>query len=518
MTTRRGFLQTLGVAAQSGPHTATRPNILLVMTDQHRAGLTRGSGFALDTMPAVDRLASGGVGFDRAYATAPLCVPSRVSMLTGRWPHAHRIRENAGVNHVFFEKDLFQIARENGYRIGLAGKNHSHVTPERLDFCRLYSHAGGWKAPNATAAIHEYDAWLANLNSHLSEKPSPFPLEAQLPYRIVSDASEFLDNAGQQPFLLWVSFPEPHPPYQTPQPYYDMFPPETVPTSDPGPEALAKKSFKYRWFRALQEYVTPGSDEQERRMQSVYLGTLRLIDDQIGRLLTHLERRKLLANTIVIFTADHGDYFGEYGLWRKGVEMPESLIRIPMIWSGWGIKGGNSRHQAHVSNADIMPTLCEAMGTPLPKGTQGRSLWPLLTGRAYPQEEFRSVYAEVGIGGLHYDERDNPSFEIALTRREGSRLSFDGLNEVTQSGFQKMVRMGDWKLLFDMMGAGQLYNLAVDPYELNNRYGDPAVAVHQMRLLEELLTWNIRTQDSLPTARYRTKWAERNWYAPYRRR
>jgi arylsulfatase A-like enzyme len=81
----------------------------------------------------------------------------------------------------------------------------------------------------------------------------------------------------------------------------------------------------------------------------------------------------------------------------------------------------------------------------------------------------------------------------------------------------KMVRMGDWKLTFDMMGSGVLYHLPSDPLELKNRYNDPAAAPDRMRLMAELLAWNIRTQDNLPTAAYQAKWARHNWYAPYRR-
>src|SRR3546814_1191628 len=103
-----------------------------------------------------------------------------------------------------------------------------------------------------------------------------------------------------------------------------------------------------------------------------------------------------------------------------------------------------------------------------------------------------------------------------------NRLSGDTLNKVTQSGNAKMVRMGEWKLIYDMMGYGQLYHLPTDPHELNNRFGQPDVAREQAALMAELTMWTIRTQDSLPTGpqnrKYQTKWARpHNWYAPYRR-
>ena len=107
---------------------------------------------------------------------------------------------------------------------------------------------------------------------------------------------------------------------------------------------------------------------------------LRLIDDQVDRLMRNLETSGTLRNTIVVYLADHGDYFSDYGLMRKGVELPEVLTRIPMVWAGPGVQPQKGQH-AFVSIADVMPTLCEAMGAPFPAGTQGRSLWPLLRAR-----------------------------------------------------------------------------------------------------------------------------------------
>ena len=153
-----------------------------------------------------------------------------------------------------------------------------------------------------------------------------------------------------------------------------------------------------------------------------------------------------------------------------------------------------------------MPTLCEAIGVEIPHGVQGRSLWPLLQGKDYPEEEFRSIYSGVGFGGLYYDESYPMPYRLAETPPKGANgegpptalWNIDELNPVTQSGTMKMVRMGDWKLIYDMMGYGQLYNLSSDPCELKNLFGDPSVATEQLRMVEELLMWTIRYQDTLP--------------------
>jgi arylsulfatase A-like enzyme len=504
-------------AADLNPQPAAAgPNILVIMADQHRAGLTRRSGFPLDTMPNLDRLAETGVAFERAYTTAPLCVPARVSMLTGRWPHAHRVRQNSAPHAAVFEKDLFQVAKAKGYRTGLAGKNHSYLDASRLDFWHEYSHLSGWKPAGGSKELDEYDAWMEHLNHGVSLTANPFPAELQYPYRIVSDAIEYIDSAGSQPFALWVSFPEPHNPYQVSKPYFDLFPPQDVPERSVGPEVLKAKGFKWEWLGQLENRFYPGYNDYWRRTRSNYLGMLRLIDDQIGRLLGHLKAKGLSEKTIVVYLSDHGDYFCDYGLMRKGVGTPEVLTRIPMIWSGPGI-GARTGHPAFVSTADVMPTLCEAIGAPIPRGAQGRSLWPMLQGQEYPESEFESVYTEVGFGGMYYDASDriNPNWGT-IPGVAGAIPSFDELDPVTQCGNVKTIRRGNWKLNRDMMGNGELYNVAKDYYELTNLYDDPGSKQIRDQLIAELLIWTIRTQDDLPVAAYPPKWPVRNWYALYR--
>ncbi len=484
----------------------------MIMADQLRAGLTRAGGFPLDTMPGLDQMSARGVSFERAYTTAPLCVPARISLLTGRWPHAHRVRQNSAADSAIFEKDIFHVCRELGYRTGLSGKNHSHLTPSRVDFWRPFSHLNGWMPDRAPKEDVAFEQWMKHLNHGTGQDATPFPVETQFPYRIISSAIEFINGAKNDPFALWVSFPEPHNPYQIPKPYFDMFPPAEVPKRDVDADALKSKSFRWQWLQQLEQRTYPGYDEHWRRTRSNYLGMMRLIDDQVARLMSHLDSSGKARNTIVVFLADHGDFFCDYGLERKGVDLPEVLTRIPMTWSGWRIKP-QTKLPAFVSTADVLPTLCEAIGAEIPFGNQGRSLWPMLTANEYPKSEFESIYAEAGFGGLSYGPRD------AIPTNSGrggggpdAIPTYDELNSVTQSGTMKMVRTGDWKLVFDMMGNGELYNIARDPYELRNLWGNSEVADIERRLVVELLRWTIRTQDDLPRAAYVPKRAAHGWY------
>jgi len=474
------------------------PNIVVIMTDQQRADVSAREGFPLDTTPFLDSLACQGSWFDRAYTAVPICSPARASFLTGRFPSAHRVRSNYNSPDVFYDKDLFDVAKEKGHATALIGKNHSYLSARHVDYFSSYWHTGGSARTDEERA---FDDWLDSLNHRVTTEPTPFPLECQLPHRIVSEAQTWIRSLRNRPFTLWLSFPEPHNPYQVPEPYFSMFPPETLPPNHTGREALAAKGFKWRWYERLCERAFPGYEAFIPRARANYFGLLRLLDDQIARFVGFLQQEGLWEDTLLVFVSDHGDFVGEYGLTRKGLELPEVLTRVPLFFVGTGVHASATPHPAHVSLVDVMPTLCEAMGMPLPSGVQGRSLWPLLTGQDYPEGEFSSVYAEQGFGGLDYDEGDDPSEVVHCWDFDSERPSFDELNSFTQSGTMRMVRKGKWKLVFDMMGRAQLFDLKRDPFELVNLYNRPEQADAQREMLAELLTWTLRMQDPLPLPR-----------------
>lgn len=484
------------------PPRSDRPDVLLIMTDQHRTGFTRRTGCPLDTMPTLDRLAGQGTAFDLAYTSYPACVPARTSLLTGRFPTAHRVRQNSNAEHAYYQQDLLDVLRKQGYRLSFSGKPHMHPGPADFDhYAGPYMHTTG---PERTEQDAAFDAWLDDLDHGVADRPTPFPLETQLPYRITSDAIAAIDAApADQPAFWWVSFPEPHNPYQVPEPYFDLFPPEAVPDRWAGPESIEAKGRGYRWLRRLVEEKRPGYDDHWRRYRSNYLGMLRLIDDQLARLLDHLGPR--LENTVVIFVSDHGDYLGDYGLQRKGAGLSEALTRIPFQFTGPGIAGGAVREEP-VSLVDVLPTLCELVGAEIPAGVQGRSLLPLLAGEPSPEQEFSSMIVELGYGGVPYSDDDRPPLHF-----DYSGPQFDELNSVTQSGGARMIRRGDHKLIMDVDGNGELYDLRVDPAELQNRFLDPELAAVREELTRLLLRWTIRVADDLPAGTYRPKTAEHNW-------
>jgi arylsulfatase A-like enzyme len=417
------------------------------MTDQQRVGLTAGErpfGTATtcpNTMPTLDRIMAHGTRFDQAYTSSPICVPARTSLLTGRFPSAHGVRQNSNVQHAHFEKDLLGVLREAGYSLHFSGKPHMYPQPEDFD-----SYHGPFfhdSSPQGTPEQQAFDQWLQDLDHGVGARPTPFPVRCQYPSRIVDGAIEAVDaaSASDGPFFLWASFPEPHNPYQVPEPYFSMFE-DQVPERILGPEVLDESGidWRFRWLRAVEEGKRPDLDTQWHRLRANYLGMLRLIDDQIARLMDHLGDRS--EDTIVVFLADHGDFLGEYGLQRKGAALPESLVRIPLMMAGPGIR--EQRRDELVSIVDVLPTLCELVDQPLPRGVQGRSLAPLLAregvepdGADAPSAEFDSIIAELGYGGLSYREQDRPGLHFSYDGH-----SFDELNTVTMSGGLRMVREG----------------------------------------------------------------------------
>src|SRR6185437_10304484 len=128
------------------------------------------------------------------------------------WPEATHVRMNLDPKDAYYPKHVYHVAKEQGYRTGLAGKNHTFLKPADLDFWRAYMHWGGWKPENAPKEYFEYDKWMRSLEADAALSPTPFPIEVSYPYRIVSDAIDFIDQSGNEPFLLQVGFPEPHDP------------------------------------------------------------------------------------------------------------------------------------------------------------------------------------------------------------------------------------------------------------------------------------------------------------------
>ena len=491
------------------------PNIVIIMSDQQRADLCGREGFPLEITPFVDSLAYRNAWFDKAYTSMPASSPARCSMFTGRYPSVTDVRTNHNLADISYGTDMLQVLREAGYTTALIGKNHAYLKPRDMDYWSAYGHWG--KARPVTAAEKSTAEFLNEEAQGQWLEPSPIPLEEQQPYKIVDEAIGWIGTQAAQdrPFFAWVSFPEPHNPFQVCEPYYSMFSPDKLPATDSDRAALKFKDPSYGILAELEDTSCPDLAEDLPRLRGNYMGMIRLIDDQIRRLVNAAKEQGIYDNTIFIILSDHGDYCGEYGLIRKGAGLSDYLARIPMVWAGYGIANdGPEPLGACVSITDIFPTLCTAIGADIPLGVQGRSLWPMHTGGTYPEREFSSITVQRGFGGeaVPLDSTLTFAEEGALT--EGKVASFDELNTWTQSGTSRMVRKGDWKLIIDSYGSGELYNLEKDPSELENLFYARKYREVRDDLMIELLTWELRLQDPLPvpSRRYHFRTNEYNYH------
>ena len=274
------------------------PNIVLIIVDQFRADATKLEGFELDTTPFLDSLAQTGVWFNRAYCASPACIPSRTSLMTGRFPNATHVRSNMNLKDAYFKQDLYQVLKSAGYSTALIGKNHTYLQPDMMDYWKEYSHLNVIKPENVEEK--KFEAFLRSTNFYMEEGPAPFPASMQQPARMVKDAKNWVGSVKNgKPFFLYLSFPEPHNPYQVSEPYYSMFPPESLPPLKAGEEVLADKGNKWVLQKEMERMGYPNFEKNIPRIRSNYYGMMRLIDDELKNFVNYLKQENKYDNNVL---------------------------------------------------------------------------------------------------------------------------------------------------------------------------------------------------------------------------
>ncbi|MDH7570507.1 MAG: sulfatase-like hydrolase/transferase [Armatimonadota bacterium] len=425
---------------------ARQPNILFMMTDHTNAqALAPGSQCRT---PNLSALAAQGMRFHRFYTTNAICSPARASLMTGLFPSTHGMwdcthtqrREWVDVPAERFTYFSHQLAAA-GYYNAYFGKWHVEQSNRLEDF--------GW---------HEYDVRVTSARA----KPMPgtevrVPKEGYRDYILagVSDDAatrthpavdrgiEFLRRyaaAGEdRPFCCFVSASEPHDPYVPPRRFFEQYPLDSIRLSPTLREEPTGKPEVIRRMRLVWEGLT---DADWRKVCACYWATISYMDSEFGRLLQALRDTGLYENTIVVFTSDHGDMQGAHGLVTKGVGTSyEPVYNIPLILRVPGMSGGCEETEALASMVDLAPTLLDLCGAPPLPNAQGRSLRPVLEGRANP-DAWQDAYAEFF----------------------GQRFVYT----------QRIVWHQNWKYVFSPGGVDELYNLADDPHERHNLAEEPA--------------------------------------------
>jgi len=491
-----------------------RPNILLVMSDQMKATASHLYGNVFCQTPSLAKLAQEGVCFQLAFTPHPLCVPARVSLWTGQYPHSHGARRN----ETFMPPETrhaFRIWRDEGYQVGLIGKNHCFVEADDLAlfdvWCEI-SHTGiprnavnkglAWpRSLDSIARAHSVRRDMPAVSPRFSYAATDFPLEDYSSALIARQTEIYLEQHASgahdgAPFALWVSFPDPHEPYEAPRRYWDMFAADRIQlppgrdgefSGQAGSEFVAPERNRVLYHMLGMEDDGP---EDVRGMLAAYYGVVRFVDDSVGRIVSALDRLGLRDNTIVVFCSDHGDFSGEHGMQCKGGVFYDALTRIPLIMSWPGHLPQGEVDESMANLVDIVPTLLHLQGLEAPRAMHGQPL-PTVT-EARPRD---AAFSEYGAGGPRFSMADL----AALPEPLGRRALIQSLQWREAEGRRKMVRTRHWKYVHDPMGdLDELYDLASDPWELYNRAADPTYRdiVSDLRL--RLADWSICTEDARP--------------------
>ncbi|MDQ1476485.1 MAG: arylsulfatase [Actinomycetota bacterium] len=452
------------------------PDLVLIMTDQQRFDQVGYESDGFFETPHIDELAAQGVVFDRAYSGGTICVPARVSLLTGL--QHHRVPKQRG-SWLSMREGFWTIARElqsAGYETALVGK--MHATPIRaqhgFDSLRLCEHLGNLARPSGMDPedTDDYGDWLlargmddwrdATPDDWLRDVGRWFPYDAMFhPTAWVEREARSVLGARDpdRPLFLIVSFPHPHAPLNPPEPYSSRYDASQMSLPADGFEVNAQLPAPFldamtstRKGRTAQR--VEGAEKQVLGRLSRTRALIAQIDDAVGRILERID----LAKTLVVFTSDHGDYAGHRGLLQKEPWIPfDDLARVPLVVSGLDATSGG-RVSSLVQSFDFVPTCLDFAGIDFPSHVlDGRSLRSLLLGSNEPEDTHRSVTC-------------------------------------TTPGWP-MIRLGPYKYIRHReSGRAVLFDLDRDPGETTDVLGLAAYASigsHLERLLDEALTRGI---------------------------
>jgi len=483
----------------------TRPNVLLLYTDQQRwdtigwGGAEAYLGNPHITTPNLDRLAREGVLFANAFCNNPVCMPSRQSMLSGRYPSALGCMTNG----VEMREDVWTLPRilqAVGYHTIQVGKlhfkNHSNrdhrephprygfdtmvlsdepgcyddayikwveaQDPAQVQACRVSTPPAWEGVPVVKQPRNTHEPYVFEGPEHLTH--SAF---------VADQTIEALKQRNPaQPFFAIAGFYAPHTPLNPPQRFVDMYDPADLPLPhfDETPDRVPWTGMEL-------------ADERWRETKAAYYALITHVDDQIGRILAYLDESGLRDETMIVFTSDHGEHLGDHGLVQKGPPGLESCAHVPLIVAppqGAVMEASAVAPVAHLVEAvDVAPTILDVCGVQSPPFFQGRSLQPLLTGQGY-----------VPRASAYIEYRDPFGSSWKTVRTHDFKYS---LHTAERNHTPSETPLAE--LLFD---------LREDPHELRNVATDPGYADSLAQMREELLRrwFTVESQYPMRTGRY----------------
>lgn len=495
---RRSFLRTvaLGSAALAiKGHSAAQlssssaiPNLIVFLPDELRGDLIL-DGSARVHAPSLNQLASESVVFERAYVTHPICAPSRSSLLSGAWPHQTRCTDNKDVLPVSF-RCLPEMLGDSAYRTGYFGKWHlgdeflpQHGFQEWVSIEDAFKSAehgrkkGGQSDYTQFLLSKGYKPDLHNGKCFSLEFPTTLPFELSKPKFLETRACEFLERHRREPFVLFVAFFEPHPPYNGP--FNDEHPLDTI-SLDPSADNIFGDDMPLR-YRVRQEFYRsqhPTAAEY-RSIKQRYLGLISEIDRSIGAILAKVDDYGLRDRTITVLTSDHGDMMSAHGLLGKQLMFEQSatvpyLVRLP---------GETPRRCSQpISHIDFVPTILDLLGKPVHSQCSGKSRAGLIRGETTRADfvflEWAPTKPDIAMERSRLASKD----EVAACLRESTRA---------------VVSPDGWKLCLRDRDKNELYNLNEDPDEKRNLYYDNSHRDAVDELSARIHHWQQQVGDKL---------------------
>lgn len=503
---------------------ARRRNILFITTDQQRWDALGCNGGRVARTPAVDALAATGLRFERPHVQNVVCMPSRATMITGQYPRTHGVVSN-GIALPESTRTVVDVLRDAGYRTGLIGKAHreplfdlrGRYTQNQLasrnstgpwlgfDHVELAVHSpiptthyGRYLAREHPRALLGFGWIMSGLGGGDTGAPetkiNPIPRGLYHTDWVRDGALRFLRETDEErPWFLWVSFPDPHHPWDPPASersrvrWRELDLPGGHPRARTR-EVLAQKPRHWLdWFEGRFHNPEGGpssfvparlSDDQVREVNALVHVENELIDEAVASLMEQLRTRAMDEHTDVIFTSDHGELQGDFGLLFKGPYHVDALLRVPLVWRpAPSASVVPAVVQSPVGLVDLAPTFCDIAGITAPEWMEGRAL-PTRDdpSRSFVLTEWDSQFRRVGMHlRTMFEDRWLVTSYLATTRDEGGRFP---LVEAT------VARAG---VISHYDGSeGELYDVREDPLQQRNLWSDPARRATRDALVDAL--------------------------------
>lgn len=468
---------------------STRPNIILIITDEQRYDTINALGFPYMDTPHLDRLVREGVSFSNCYVTAPSCAPSRASLFGGCYPHKTGVLRNGEVWPYCFVEDLAAA----GYHCVNVGKMHTIPYHAPSGFHERYVVENKDRYLAHRYYFDEWDRFLRarglvkqqrELYRQWPEYPNALgafewrlPEESHPDFFVGDFATWWLDHYPvTKPLFLQIGFPGPHPPYDPVPRYVEPYLKKELPMPVFSDEEIASQPAVYHQIRehntqvdhdSLLHKLDPTAEEMHRQ-RAHYFANMTMIDEKIGQIMEALERRGYLENSVIIFTSDHGDALCDHGHSEKWT-MYDIITRMPcIVWAPGRFQGGRVIDDL-IQQFDLAPAILELAEATPSRQMQAQSVLPVLEGKPWKGRDV--VFSEHA--------------------RDTVLQSTDCMT---------MLRTKKWKLVhFVDSDQGQLFDMENDPQEMANLWAKPQFAQIRQELIFEMLNWRTSSACFQPT-------------------